>query len=83
MGDVAFLTSIDFSSLDKTVDSIKRARARMLKTCGDAGYLILHRRMDLDHSGDRDCFCDPVIIAQLDPRPSVYFAEQILNPPLH
>ena len=77
-----FDVSIDKTSLPATVESIKRARAKMLRNCGPMAYMFLHRAVDVIHT-DETCICDPVFIAQNDFRPSVYFAEQILNPVLH
>ena len=77
-----FDVSIDKSSLNTATESIKRARSRMLNRCGPQSYMWLHRHIDVLHT-DETCICGPVFIAQNDFRPSVYFAEQILNPIVH
>lgn len=79
-----FDVSLDKTSLASTVESIKRERAKMMRTCGPQALLILHRSVDIQHTQpDCDCICDPVVITQNDPRPSVEFAREILYPTVH
>ena len=77
-----FDISIDKTSVTTTVESIKRQRAKMLRNCGPYAYMFLHRHIEMEHT-DEWCICDPVFITQNDFRPSVYFAQQILNPVMH
>lgn len=74
--------TLDESSLESAVEGIKTARAKMLRNYGPCAYIYLHRKMEVEHTDER-CICDPVFIRQDDVRPSLYFAEQILNPVLH
>jgi hypothetical protein len=81
----ASLLTFDVSQvpLVKLTAEIKCARAKMLRECGPNAYLYYHRQDGTKHVESQSCMCDPVVIAQNDHRPSVYFANEILNPVLH
>lgn len=66
-----------------TVERVKRARARMLLQHGPTAYVYFHRQIDVHHEDSQFCICDPVVIGQNDIRPSLYFANEILNPAVH
>jgi hypothetical protein len=64
----------------KLTEEIKRARSTMLRLHGPNAYVYYHRQIGVDHTESQSCICDPVVIGQNDHRPSVYFANEILNP---
>ena len=67
----------------RLTEEIKRARATMMRECGPKAYLYYHRQIGIEHDESQFCICDPVVIAQSDYRPSVYFASEILHPVVH
>lgn len=69
--------------LVRLTGEIKAARAVMLRQHGPNAYVYYHRQLEIEHEDSQWCWCDPVVIAQNDHRPSVYFANEILNPVLH
>ncbi len=79
----AYDVTLDFSHIDKTVESIKIARGRMLRACGPNARLTLHRKLDIEHNELPFCICDPVVITQHDWRTSEHFAREILFPQIH
>ena len=81
----ASLLEFDVSEIPlfKLTAEIKRARATMMRECGPKAYLYYHRQIGIEHDESQFCICDPVVIAQSDYRPSVYFASEILHPVVH
>lgn len=64
-------------------ERVKRARAKMLRQCGPTAFVYFHREIAIEHDDSQFCICDPVVIAQTDYRPSLYFANEILYPVMH
>jgi hypothetical protein len=65
------------------VEKIKVWRAFLLRRCREEDYLFIHRNVAIEHEYSQSCICDPVTITQNDFRPSLYFANEILNPTMH
>jgi hypothetical protein len=75
----------DTSKLEivQLTETIKRARATLMRHGTPTEVVVLHRKIDLEHELSEYCWCNPVFIAQNEWRPSMYFAHQVLYPTMH
>jgi len=80
-GKLAF----DASKLEivQLTETIKQARATLLRYGAPTEVVVLHRKIDIKHELTEYCLCSPVFIAQNEWRPSMYFAHQVLYPTMH
>ena len=74
------VSTIEVAQLTET---IKRARAILMLHGTPTEAVVLHRKIDVEHQLTEYCWCNPVLIAQNEWRPSLYFANEVLNPVMH